>query len=467
MRASGEQKRPGGALETALLPALERYDDNGDDTPPWIVLLKVCAVGFFVNCQPSEPFLTRYLVNVKGLSHQDLNDHVWPYDTYGSFAFLLPVGLLADCLGYRVVILAGLLCREATRLLLIFGGGITQMSLMQLAYAAATATNTVYFSYVYLIVEKKYFMLATGMIIASYHLGNATGSFLCQILDSFTDIHENLTLYFYISWCFTSMGLLTFLLWMPQPQLETRQVTAITQVMNEGWSAITPLWEEITQVCNTKDSTLWASWWILGGVTFPVIISNMYQSQFEDRWKGGPVCLPAMAMEVLSSLGALAPTYFLKADQGFTPHRFVAGSSCVCLAVLYYVTTLKGGYVGQGILSYVGNTLAVAIYHFQSAVASSTIASATTTGRYALIFTLTQFIALAVACVVSTLGAEFDLHTDEYFRLAAVGEAILGLALFAMECRVSEPDTNLSTMGNGPEDGGYEHMPNYTSDSSL
>lgn len=70
-------------------------------------------------------------MNVKGLTHQDLNDDVWPYDTYGSFLLLLPMGVLADYMGYRFVIFGGLLCREATRLLLIFGSGLPQMSLMQ------------------------------------------------------------------------------------------------------------------------------------------------------------------------------------------------------------------------------------------------------------------------------------------------------------------------------------------------
>ena len=52
-------------------------------------------------------------------------------------ALLLPLGLAAESIGCRPVILIGLVCREATRALLIFGDQTWQMALMQVAYGAA------------------------------------------------------------------------------------------------------------------------------------------------------------------------------------------------------------------------------------------------------------------------------------------------------------------------------------------
>ena len=87
MRASGElviaDEAPWSSKDNE-----QPTDDEAAATDPekCLLLLRLCVVGFLVNCQPSEPFLTKYLETVKGLSPQDLNDHVWPWDSYGSFA---------------------------------------------------------------------------------------------------------------------------------------------------------------------------------------------------------------------------------------------------------------------------------------------------------------------------------------------------------------------------------------------
>ncbi len=69
---------------------------NGPERGFAATVLALCLVGFLVNCQPSEPFLTMYLENVKNISDHDLDTYVWPTDTYSSFLFLLPIGLLAE-----------------------------------------------------------------------------------------------------------------------------------------------------------------------------------------------------------------------------------------------------------------------------------------------------------------------------------------------------------------------------------
>jgi hypothetical protein len=96
-------------------------------------LAVLAAVAFCINCQPSEPFLSDYLQTAKGLSEQDLDDIVWPADTYASFAFLLPVGFLAESWGYARTVALGLVCREATRIVLIFADGLGWMVFMQVS----------------------------------------------------------------------------------------------------------------------------------------------------------------------------------------------------------------------------------------------------------------------------------------------------------------------------------------------
>ena len=55
--------------------------------------------------KPSEPFLALYLTRDTGLSEATLDVDAWPYDTYGAFALLLPLGAAAEMLGYHSVIL--------------------------------------------------------------------------------------------------------------------------------------------------------------------------------------------------------------------------------------------------------------------------------------------------------------------------------------------------------------------------
>ena len=121
--------------------------DQADKQPAamrWKVL-RLASEGFFVNFQPSEPFLTWYILRHKGVSKHQLNGVVWPCDTYGALLFTLPMALYAERVGYRRALLIGMACREATRMLLLFARGVAAMAVMQLTYAGAIAAhNAVY-----------------------------------------------------------------------------------------------------------------------------------------------------------------------------------------------------------------------------------------------------------------------------------------------------------------------------------
>ena len=110
---------------------------------PWRTLLALWAMSFWLNCKPSEPYLAKYLLESKDLSEDQLNHEVWPWSTYGALLFMLPVGLLAETAGYRRVIVGGLVCRELTRVLLVFATGVFWMATMQLTYAGSVAANSI------------------------------------------------------------------------------------------------------------------------------------------------------------------------------------------------------------------------------------------------------------------------------------------------------------------------------------
>ncbi len=175
----------------------------------WLHIFLVSIPGFFFNFQPSEPYLIRYLLEVKNLTHADLDLRVWPTETYSSLAFALPVGILAEMIGFFPLVVLGMCFREATRIILIFGEGVEMMMIMQGTYAAGHAVLTVYYCLPYLLLLKEDFALATALQHAFYHLGNLMGSGLAQglIMGKITSLKT----LFYISWACTTTGLVALL----------------------------------------------------------------------------------------------------------------------------------------------------------------------------------------------------------------------------------------------------------------
>lgn len=109
------------------------------------------------------------------------------------------------------MILLGLICREATRALLIFGEGVGCMALMQLTYAASGAALVCFFAYVLTATAPELRAAATSSALVALHAGNVLGSVLGSVLQP----HLPLRALFYISWGTTSLGMLCFALLPP------------------------------------------------------------------------------------------------------------------------------------------------------------------------------------------------------------------------------------------------------------
>ena len=147
--------------------------------------LRLALLGFLCNLKPSEPYLSLYLTDGKRLSTDALASEVYPWSTFGGFVFLLPFALLSEVVGCRPVILLGLLCREATRVLLIYGEGVRTMAAMQLCYAASHASMSFYFAYVYCVATPEQYALYHGLW--HYFLATAVGLLYAR---SFTTLHS-------------------------------------------------------------------------------------------------------------------------------------------------------------------------------------------------------------------------------------------------------------------------------------
>jgi len=114
-----------------------------------MILVPACvfAFGFLASFKPSEPFLVPYLTGIKNLTIDSVclfhvsyfddfqvNDQIFPVWTYSYLAFLLPLGIFAELLSYKAVLLFGWCARLTTRLILLFGSTVIQMQVMQIAF---------------------------------------------------------------------------------------------------------------------------------------------------------------------------------------------------------------------------------------------------------------------------------------------------------------------------------------------
>ena len=172
----------------------------------WRLGVRVGLLGFLVNCKPSEPFLTDYLVRNKNLTEAELAVDVYPWSTFGAFVLMLPSGLLAEMIGSRAVIFVGLICREITRALLIWATTVPAMALMQCMYAAGVAADAIYFAYVYQVAPPAQYGPITAIVLASYHAGNVVGATAAQtVVWAAPSVAENLTPLFFLSFGFVSL----------------------------------------------------------------------------------------------------------------------------------------------------------------------------------------------------------------------------------------------------------------------
>lgn len=74
-------------------------------------------------------------------TEDEVNNEIYPWSTYAYLPFLVILGPLAELVSYRVSILFGILGRVVTRVLLLFGGSLLDMQVMQVTYALGTAAE--------------------------------------------------------------------------------------------------------------------------------------------------------------------------------------------------------------------------------------------------------------------------------------------------------------------------------------
>lgn len=180
--------------------------------------------GFFLEFKPSEPFLTNYLIQNKGLTNDQVGKDVYPISVYSYFAFILPVGFLSEFIGYKNVVILGVVARELTRILLLWSEGLFNMQLMQITFGFAMAAEIIYYSYIYLLVPQSEFQLATSLIRSLPLVGHVIAGIVGQ---SIVSMGYDYVVLFYISFSCVSVGFLIILA-MPDTSKPVNHESSVT-----------------------------------------------------------------------------------------------------------------------------------------------------------------------------------------------------------------------------------------------
>ena len=144
-----------------------------------------CLFGFFKELKPSASFMTPYLNSTyKQINIKDINDRIYPVRTYAELIFLVVVFLSTDLLRYKSFIVLESLARLTAAIFLCFENGIPMMQVMQAAVGIGDASEIVYYSYIYTVVNEVDFQKVTVYTRAAVLFGRGMADVLGQSLIS-------------------------------------------------------------------------------------------------------------------------------------------------------------------------------------------------------------------------------------------------------------------------------------------
>uniref|UniRef100_A0A8C2ZZ40 Solute carrier family 19 member 3b n=1 Tax=Cyclopterus lumpus TaxID=8103 RepID=A0A8C2ZZ40_CYCLU len=172
----------------------ERWASAGARSVPchagWVgSTVPLCIYGFCSMMRPIEPFMTEFLTGTyKNLTTEQVNRQVYPVWTYSSLVLLIPVLLVTDLLRYKPVIILQGLSHVAASLLVLVGSGVRSAQLAFFCYSVAVAADVAYFSYIYSVVDPRFYQRVTSYVRGAMLLGYAMGALLGQLLVSLVGV---------------------------------------------------------------------------------------------------------------------------------------------------------------------------------------------------------------------------------------------------------------------------------------
>ncbi|XP_069831682.1 thiamine transporter 2 [Dendropsophus ebraccatus] len=429
---------------------------NGNDNWKYPTIL-LCLYGFFTYFRPSEPFLTPYLTGpVHNLTLEEVTNSVFPVWTYSYLVVLFPVFLLTDYVRYKPVIILQGLSYITAWILLLFARGVPAMQGLEFVYGMVTATEVAYFSYIYSVVDTEHYQKVTSYCRSITLVGFTLASVLAQLLVSLAGLS-----YFYLNVMTLVSVSIAFVssLALPMPrksmffhkkaigdsvapssaeQEETGYKPDVTNTESSATEASKEnpdlnfckvLWllcKDTKECYSSAQLIYWSLWWALATAGYNQVVNyvqvlweHVEPSQNSTIYNGGVEAISTFLGAVSSfSVGYVKVNWELNGELALAIFSAVNAGS---LFLMDYSINIW--------MCYAGYLIFKSSYMLLITIATFQIAVNLTMERYALMFGMNTFVALALqtiltAIVVDSGGLHLDIITQflvygSYFAVIA------------------------------------------------
>ncbi|XP_046639183.1 thiamine transporter 1-like [Daphnia pulicaria] len=427
------------------------------------ICLLLCLFGVLKELRPSEPFLTQYLVGPwKNLTTDEVYSEIFPVWTYSYLALLVVVFLVTDFLLYKPVIVFEGICYIMTWCVLIWGQGVAAMQGVEFLYAAATATQIAYNTYIYAQVPLSKFQVVTAYTQAALLTGRCIAGILGQVLVA-TGLCDYYTLNF-ISLAFVSAATVVacFLPNVSQSIYFHRgkpkeNDKALDQLDSPNMGRVTDGVDQITSNDSTASETEWtlASVYQLLWIDFKSSFSNAYMLKW-SLWWAFAMCGYFQVLNYIQPLwetvapsgtnniynGAVEATHtFLSALAtiaiGYAPVNWsVYGEPVIAVISLFEGAMLYlAGSSNELWVAYVTYMAFCITYSVLITIASSEVAKGLKQESYGLVFGINTFLALFFQTILTLIVADsagLALEPPEQFKVYGGYYFVLGVVFISM-----------------------------------
>ncbi|XP_033002472.1 thiamine transporter 1 isoform X2 [Lacerta agilis] len=415
----------------------------------------LCGYGFFANLRPSEPFLTPYLLGPdKNLTETQVFNEIYPVWTYSYLVLLFPVFLATDYLRYKPVILLQGLSLIVTWFMLLYAEGLLAIQFLEFFYGLVTATEIAYYSYIYSVVDLTLYQKVTSYCRSAALVGFTVGSVSGQILVSVFDwplFNLNVISLTAVSVAFA----MAWFLPMPQKSLFFHHRQSSTQEQKvDIVKVIKELWQDFLRCYSSRPLLCWSVWWALSTCGYFQVINyaqglweKVLPSQTSQIYNGG-----VEAVSTLLGAVAVVVAGHIKTSWATWGEIALAMFSLCIAAAVYIMDSVHNIWV-----CYASYIVFRIVYMLLITIATFQIATNLSVERYALVFGVNTFIALALQTlltliVVDAKGLGLDIFTQfmiyaGYFAAIAVVFLISGTCSIIKKSWMKERRNEATTDG--------------------
>jgi len=368
---------------------------------------------------------------------------VYPVWTYSYLALLTVVFLVTDYLRYKPVIIFEGICYMIGWTLLIWANGVAAMQGVEIVYAAATATQVAYNTYIYAHVSQDKFQVVTAYTNAALLAGRFLAGVLGQTLIA-TQACDYLALN-YISFCFvTCATLISCFLPRVSKSIYFHSKTDDFEVVRSTVEAETEesesklvmvyrlLWSDFISAYSNPYLLKWSIWWSFAMCGYFQVV-NYIQSLWEviDSTEAASTYNGAVeaAHTFLSALATLGIGYS-------SMNWSVYGEPLLAIiSVIEGVLLYIAGNATQLWEAYVTYMLFCILYSVLITIASSEVAKGLKKSSYGLVFGINTFLALLFQTILTLIVADkigFALEPKAQFRVYGFYYLFLGAAFLAI-----------------------------------